>query len=108
MANVNVKTSLVEDIPEDDDTPSMLDREIYLGNLPFDATIAEVSNLVSSVGDVKNVQMPSRNEGQANRGFAFVTLRTTGSLESALQGLDGIKFRGRRIRAQIPNRLGGL
>ena len=106
-ANVNVETSLLEDIPEDDDTPSMLDREIYLGNLPFDATIADVSNLVSSVGDVKNVQMPSRNEGKANRGFAFVTLRTTGSLESALQGLDGIKFRGRHIRAQIPNRLGG-
>src|SRR6476619_2253140 len=53
------------------------DRTLYVGNLPYDVTQAEVETLISgtNAGPVARVHLPTDPEGR-KRGFGFVTMGT--------------------------------
>lgn len=66
--------------------PPQEDATLYVGNLPFDATVPEIEGLFRTAGfdDVRRVHLPVDAEGRA-RGFGFVTL---GSAASAKRAAD--------------------
>jgi acyl-CoA synthetase (AMP-forming)/AMP-acid ligase II len=49
---------------------------IYVGNLSFDVTEADVREVFAEYGTVKQIYLPTDRETGRFRGFAFVTLET--------------------------------
>lgn len=74
------------------------DRTLYVGNLPYDATVEEVEALIdaASPGGVARVHLPMDPEGR-KRGFGFVTMASADVAKTAIDNLRGADVRGRRI-----------
>lgn len=74
------------------------DRTLYVGNLPYDATIEEVEGIIGAtgVGPVVRVHLPMDPEGR-KRGFGFVTMASAEAAKGAIDGLRGADIRGRRL-----------
>jgi RNA recognition motif-containing protein len=53
--------------------PSLLDRRVYLMNLPYDASIREIEALCKEFAPIEKVVVPRDPTGLA-RGYAFVYL----------------------------------
>lgn len=80
--------------------PSAPDRTLYVGNLPYDATQAEVETLIngatSGEGQVVRVHLPTDPDGR-KRGFGFVTMSSAETAKAASEALKTADIRGRRL-----------
>ena len=72
-------------------------QRIYVGNLSFSATEAEVSELFSQFGEVVSCALPTDRETGRPRGFGFVAM-SSDDAKTAIQSLDGKDFGGRSLR----------
>ncbi|MFQ5714443.1 MAG: RNA recognition motif domain-containing protein [Candidatus Scalinduaceae bacterium] len=70
---------------------------IYIGNLPFDATEEELEKLFSECGKVSSVDIIKDKFTGKSRGFAFVEMADQPEAESAIQALNGKKVKDRNI-----------
>jgi RNA recognition motif-containing protein len=88
-----------------------MNRKLFVGNLPFEATEDGIRDLFAQTGTVDSVRvMRDRTTGQA-RGFAFVEMATDADAQSAIGRLNDQPFGGRTLivneaRPQAP-RSGG-
>ena len=83
--------------------------KIYVGNLPFTATDAELRTLFSEHGTVESVSLPTDRETGRPRGFGFVEM-SQADASRAIQSLNGKDLGGRTLRvneAQDKPRSGG-
>jgi RNA recognition motif-containing protein len=83
--------------------------KIYVGNLPFTATDAEIRALFSEHGTVESVSLPTDRETGRPRGFGFVEMNRADA-SRAIQNLNGKDLGGRALRvneAQDKPRSGG-
>jgi RNA recognition motif-containing protein len=83
--------------------------KIYVGNLPFTASEAEVRTLFSQHGTVESVSLPTDRETGRPRGFGFVEMSQADAAR-AIQSLNGYSMNGRPLRvneAQDKPRTGG-
>ena len=83
--------------------------KIYVGNLPFTATDAEIRTLFSEHGTVESVSLPTDRETGRPRGFGFVEM-SGADASRAIQNLNGKDMGGRALRvneAQDKPRSGG-
>jgi nucleolin len=74
------------------------DRTLYVGNLPYDASVEEVEGLITATGSgpVVRVHLPMDPDGR-KRGFGFVTMASAEAAKGAIEGLRGADIRGRRL-----------
>lgn len=70
-------------------------KNLYVGNLTFDATDTEVEELFSQYGDVQSVNVITDRETGRSRGFAFVEMSSGG--DQAIDSLNGQDFKGRSL-----------
>jgi RNA recognition motif-containing protein len=88
-----------------------MNRKLFVGNLPFEATEDGIRDLFAQAGTVDSVRvMRDRATGQA-RGFAFVEMATDADAQAAIGQLNEQPFGGRTLtvneaRPQAP-RSGG-
>jgi RNA recognition motif-containing protein len=83
--------------------------KIYVGNLPFTATDAEIRTLFSQHGTVESVSLPIDRDSGRPRGFGFVEM-SQADASRAIQNLNGKELGGRALRvneAQDKPRTGG-
>src|SRR5579871_2707821 len=83
--------------------------KIYVGNLPFTASEADVRALFSQHGTVESVSLPTDRETGRPRGFGFVEMSQADAAR-AIQNLNGYSMNGRALRvneAQDKPRTGG-
>jgi RNA recognition motif-containing protein len=83
--------------------------KIYVGNLPFTASEAEVRALFAQHGTVESVSLPTDRETGRPRGFGFVEM-SQADASRAIQNLNGYSMNGRALRvneAQDKPRTGG-
>jgi RNA recognition motif-containing protein len=83
--------------------------KIYVGNLPFTATDAEIRTLFSQHGTVESVSLPIDRDSGRPRGFGFVEM-SQADASRAIQNLNGKELGGRALRvneAQDKPRSGG-
>lgn len=71
--------------------------KLYVGNLSFDATESDLTELFSGVGKVQNSEVVSHRETQKSKGFAFVTLSSIEEAKRAVVELHDKEFMGRRL-----------
>ncbi|MEB3215243.1 MAG: RNA-binding protein [Nostocales cyanobacterium 94392] len=71
---------------------------IYVGNLSYRATEADLRAVFADYGEVTRVVLPTDRESGKMRGFAFVDLNEEASEDNAISELDGAEWMGRQIR----------
>jgi len=71
-------------------------QKIYVGNLPFQSTEAEIEQLFSGYGEVLSVALPTDRETGRPRGFGFVEMSNEDAAK-AIAALNGKDFGGRSL-----------
>lgn len=74
--------------------------KIYVGNLPFSTTDAELRSLFSQHGTVESISLPTDRDTGRPRGFAFVEMNQADAAR-AIQSLNGKDLGGRALRVNV-------
>lgn len=72
-------------------------KKIYVGNLSWDATDADLNELFSQFGSVQSTAVISDRDTGRSRGFAFVEMDDADA-NTAIAELDGHELQGRALR----------
>lgn len=72
-------------------------KRIYVGNLPFSITEAEVEELFRQYGDVQEVSLVTDRQTGRPRGFGFVQMSDDGEADNAIEQLNGAQMKGRPL-----------
>lgn len=71
---------------------------IYVGNLSYEVSQEDLSEVFSEYGKVKRVHLPTDRETGRKRGFGFVEMETEAEEDKAIETLDGAEWMGREIK----------
>ncbi|MEA5537157.1 RNA-binding protein [Crocosphaera sp. XPORK-15E] len=71
---------------------------IYVGNLSYDVTEADLNSVFADYGSVKRVHIPTDRDTGRMRGFAFVEMDSVTQEETAISTLDGAEWMGRTLK----------
>src|SRR5688572_3994645 len=72
--------------------------KVFVGNLDFNTTRAEVQTLFSQVGEIKDVFLPTDRESGRPRGFGFVEFASDEDAAKAIEKFNGYELGGRALR----------
>ena len=86
--------------------------DIYVGNLPYDASDAELRELFEQHGTVSSARVILDRYTGKSRGFGFVEMPDQAQAEAAVNATNGADMNGRRLRVnesrpRPPRREGG-
>ena len=70
---------------------------LFVGNLPFRTSPAELNELFSQSGSVLSVHIPTDRETGRSRGFGFVEMDDSGEMEQAISMINGYSMDGREL-----------
>ncbi len=70
---------------------------IYVGNLPFEASDDDLQQLFGTYGEVTTANVIKDRFSGESRGFGFVEMPARKDAEAAIAGLNGTDFKGRTI-----------
>ena len=70
---------------------------IFVGNVDFTTTEAEISQLFEPYGAVERVQILMDRDTGRSRGFGFVEMPNAPEAQAAIAGLNGRSLRGRTL-----------
>jgi cold-inducible RNA-binding protein len=70
---------------------------LFVGNLPYSATEAELRELFSAVGPVSYISLPTDRESGKMRGFAFIEYNDRAQAEAAIRRFNNQPFKGRPL-----------
>ncbi|MBS0657657.1 MAG: RNA-binding protein [Verrucomicrobia bacterium] len=79
--------------PADVTTP-----RLYVGNLSFDATDEDITNLFKGVGKVASAEVVTHRNTDRSKGFAFVQMQTVDEARRAVAELHDRPFMGRPLK----------
>ena len=83
-------------------------KKLYVGNLSFSNTEADLKALFARHGSVESVNVIMDRETGRPRGFAFVEMTEGSAAQDAIRALDGTDFGGRTIKVnEAQDRQGG-
>ena len=72
--------------------------KIYVGNLSFDTTEADLSEAFSQHGEVSEATVIVNRETGRSRGFGFIEMRDDNAAREAISALDGSDLGGRSLK----------
>lgn len=71
---------------------------IYVGNLAYEVTQQDLSEVFVEYGKVKRVHIPTDRDTGKMRGFAFVEMESEADEEKAIETLNGAEWMGRELK----------
>ncbi len=74
-----------------------MSTKIYVGNLPWRATDAQLTQLFSAHGEVTEARVVTDRETGRSRGFAFVSMTSADAARAAIAALNGHTLEGRAL-----------
>ena len=74
----------------------MSNKKLYVGNLPFEATMESVRTAFEAFGTVNDVAIITDRDTGRPRGFGFVEMDAAGAA-AAIEGLNEKDFGGRNL-----------
>ena len=81
--------------------------KIYVGNLPWRATDAQLSELFGAHGEVTDARIVTDRETGRSRGFGFVTMASADAAQAAIRALNGYSLEGRSLVVNEAREQGG-
>lgn len=85
---------------------------IYVGNLSFEVTDADLQELFAAYGQVESASVIKDRFSGESRGFGFVEMPSKSDADTAIAALNGTDLKGRSItvneaKPKAPKRSGG-
>lgn len=80
-----------------------MSKKIYVGNLSFNTSENEISELFSSYGDIISTKLIEDQFTGRSKGFAFIEMENDESGLAAISGLNGKEVDGRTIKVNEAN-----
>jgi RNA recognition motif-containing protein len=71
--------------------------KLFVGNLPFSATGAELEGLFGQVGRVTSANVISDKFSGQSRGFGFVEMDSAQEAQTAIEKFNGYELQGRAL-----------
>jgi RNA recognition motif-containing protein len=84
----------------------MSNKRLYVGNLPFNATVDEVRAAFEAFGTVHDVNLITDRDTGRPRGFGFVEMDPEAA-SAAIEGLNDKDFGGRDLNVNEARERGG-
>jgi len=78
-----------------------MNTKLFVGNLSFNLTEADMEQLFAQHGKVISVAIPTDRDTGRKRGFAFVEMETQAEAEAAIEGLNGRDVDGRQLAVNL-------
>jgi len=72
-------------------------RRLYVGNLAFNTTDAELQELFTAHGTVSSAQIITDRETGRSKGFGFVEMADDAAAQAAIDALNGTQHNGRKL-----------
>jgi len=74
-----------------------MSTKIYVGNLAYQTTSEDLSQLFGQMGEVVSASVIQDRETGRSRGFGFVEMTNADEAEQAIEQLNGSDFQGRNL-----------
>ena len=75
-----------------------MENRIYVGNLSFDATDADLEKYFSAYGKIEEVKIIKDKYSGRSKGFGFVTFAEKEDMTKAIAETNGKEFQGRELK----------
>jgi RNA recognition motif-containing protein len=72
--------------------------KLYVGNLSYSVTQADLEELFAQAGAVESVNVISDKFSGQSRGFGFVEMASNEAAQAAIQRFDGYDLKGRALK----------
>ena len=72
-------------------------KKIFVGNLSFDTTSAQLESLFSEVGPCESASVITDRATGRSRGFGFVEMSSAADVQKAITALNGRELQGRTL-----------
>ena len=72
-------------------------KKIYVGNLSFQATDDDLSNIFSEIGKVESARIIRDRDTGRSKGFGFVEMSDDTAAAKAIEQLNGKEMNGRAL-----------
>src|SRR6185369_1012056 len=76
----------------------IMSAKLFVGNLSFDTTGDEISELFSQVGQVESCQLITDRDTGRSKGFAFVEMQSKAEATTAKEKFNGQDLHGRALK----------
>jgi RNA recognition motif-containing protein len=74
-----------------------MSTKIYVGNLPWRATVAQLTEMFAAHGEVIEASILMDRETGRSRGYGFVIMANNDDAQNAIRALDGHSLEGRAL-----------
>ena len=78
-----------------------MESKLYVGNLSYDTTEAELRTLFAQAGTVTEVALITDRDTGRSKGFAFVTMQTLVEAQQAISKFDGTELHDRSLSVNM-------
>ena len=78
-----------------------MSSNLYVGNLAFGTTSADLETLFASHGEVKKAQVIADRDTGKSRGFGFVEMASSEGAQAAIDSLNGHNLDGRDLTVGV-------
>ncbi len=87
-------------------------KKLYVGNLPFSATDADLQDIFAQAGTVTSAKIITDRDSGRSKGFAFVEMGSDAEAADAISKFNGADYSGRPMtvseaRPMAPREGGG-
>ena len=76
-------------------------QKLYVGNLSYDMTDSDLSNLFSAHGSVRSAQVIMDRDTGRSKGFGFVEMESDEQAQAAIAALSGKEVNGRALTVNV-------
>jgi cold-inducible RNA-binding protein len=76
---------------------TMVGRKLYVGNLAYQVSDADLEQLFAGFGIVESAQVIQDRDTGRSKGFGFVEMSSEAEAHAAIQGLQDREVNGRRL-----------
>jgi RNA recognition motif-containing protein len=76
-------------------------KKLFVGNLPWSATEAELEEIFAQYGQLVSVSLITDRMSGRSKGFAFVEYETEEAAQAAVDGAEGMEVDGRPMKVNI-------
>ena len=78
-----------------------MSNNLYVGNLTFNTTSADLETLFAEHGTVEKAQVITDRDSGRSRGFGFVEMATSEEAKAAIDSLNGHNLDGRDLTVNV-------
>jgi len=76
-------------------------KRLYVGNLPYSTTEADIRQLFSESGEITGVTLITDRETGRSKGFGFVEMSTEAEAEDAIRRFNGYSMNNRSLTVNV-------